>query len=282
MAKRSAIIPCCADVTNNAASGKKPGSFGLTQAYGGNPMGRPLVAEVEGQLWKNGQELNVYFLDGNSNQKDAVEAAAKEWERYANIAFKFHTKKPRNAQISVTFRRGGFSSYRGKSCEHFANRGEPSMVLQDTDERRHILHELGHALGLYHEHQNPKGKISWDRKAVYKYFKDTQGWDKDTVDINILNPATSTSVVSSFDPESIMLYAFPANLTTNGFSTEYNSKLSKTDKLYIARLYPKRPCKKCGGKGYILVKVGGAGGFPGKIGVTTIAVCTTCKGTGNN
>ena len=35
--------------------------------------------------------------------------------------------------------------------------------------RRVVLHEFGHALGLIHEHQNPKGGgIEWNRDAVQR------------------------------------------------------------------------------------------------------------------
>jgi len=47
---------------------------------------------------------------------------------------------------------------------------------------------------------------------------------------------------TAFDPESIMLYTFPSEWTTNGIATQANDVLSKTDKQFIAgaKMYPKK------------------------------------------
>jgi hypothetical protein len=105
-----------------------------------------------------------------------------------------------------------------------------------------IMHEMGHMLGMIHEHQNPQGQsIEWDNEKVYEWAKQTQGWDKQTTQQNIIDKYDISSINgSSFDPQSIMLYFFPAELTTNNVGTEQNVKLSGLDVDWIYHMYPKQ------------------------------------------
>ena len=105
-----------------------------------------------------------------------------------------------------------------------------------------VLHEFGHAIGLAHEHQNPEVGIQWNEPAV---IRDLSGppnsWDVDTIRHNVLNKYTHDQVNGTeFDPQSIMLYSFPADWTLNGFHTEPNTKLSSVDEAFAAsaRMYP--------------------------------------------
>ena len=104
-----------------------------------------------------------------------------------------------------------------------------------------ILHEFGHLLGLVHEHQNPNGNpIQWNREAVLKWALETQGWDVKDIEDNILNSENKESINgSTFDPLSIMLYFYPAELTTNNMGAQQNLRLSGKDVLWICKTYPK-------------------------------------------
>ena len=42
-----------------------------------------------------------------------------------------------------------------------------------------------------------------------------------------------------FDPDSIMLYSFPARWTLNGIATHENETLSATDRSFVAMVYPR-------------------------------------------
>ena len=73
-----------------------------------------------------------------------------------------------------------------------------------------VLHEFGHAMGLYHEHQNPNQSFTWNREVIYEYYERTHGWDAETVDGNILGKLDPSAVsASDFDAKSIMIYSFP-------------------------------------------------------------------------
>lgn len=104
---------------------------------------------------------------------------------------------------------------------------------------RVILHEFGHSLGCIHEHQNPAGKIPWNKEAVYRFYKQ-RGWNKVRVDKNLfVKYEADQTQFSEFDQKSIMLYPIPRQLTDGKVEVGWNRQLSKTDKDFIGQMYPK-------------------------------------------
>ena len=106
-----------------------------------------------------------------------------------------------------------------------------------------MLHEFCHALGMLHEHQNPRGQpIQWNMPVVYEWAQETQGWDKDTTYHNIIERYSQDQTNGSiFDPNSIMLYFYDPSLTTNHQGTRENHQLSETDKKWLSLVYPAQP-----------------------------------------
>lgn len=105
-----------------------------------------------------------------------------------------------------------------------------------------VMHEFGHMLSLIHEHQNPRGNtIQWDEDKVYKWGLETQGWDKTTTYNNIIARNKMSEINGSkYDPQSIMLYFFPAELTINNKGTNQNLRLSLNDIIFISQTYPRK------------------------------------------
>lgn len=103
-----------------------------------------------------------------------------------------------------------------------------------------IIHEFCHSLGMIHEHQNPRGEpIKWDVNAVRKWARNTQGWDDETTNTNIINRYDIDQVNGSdFDSKSIMLYFFPPILTLDKKGTNMNCWLSPTDVEWLSKMYP--------------------------------------------
>lgn len=206
--------------------------------------GRRIAAE-RAKLWKPGQTIRVRFLDGAAIQKSKVESIAHRWEQYANIRFQF-TPDPA-AEIRISFAESGSWSSIGTDALHPYFNGKPTMNYgwlkpdtRDEEYSRVVLHEFGHALGAVHEHQNPAGGIEWNKEAVYEYFTgEPNNWTKTDIDRNVLERySKDITNFTEFDPESIMLYDYPATLTLNGASTHSNRKLSAKDKAFMRQQYP--------------------------------------------
>ena len=210
------------------------------------------MALVTGKKWAVGRKLGVKFLDGSAVQRKKTQQFAETWEAFANVDFDFSAKGAAAGDIRISFvADDGSWSAVGTDCllaDAFP-KNEPTMnfgwLRDDTDDvewRRVVVHEFGHALSAIHEHQNPKGGIKWDVAAVYKYFSGPpNNWSKEEIDHNVIQKYSITQLnATTFDPDSIMLYSFPPELTLDHKGTKENTDISAGDKKFIAKMYPKK------------------------------------------
>lgn len=205
------------------------------------------MALLAGKNWLPGRILKICFLDGSQLQRKRTMAHASGWLKYANIKYDFSASRPQS-NIRISFKADpGSWSYVGTDNLGIA-KNDPTMNFgwleddtEDMEYSRVVLHEFGHALGCIHEHQNPKGGIQWNEEAVYRFFAGPPNyWSKDETYSNVIQKYSVDQLnASKFDPKSIMLYAFPGELTRSGKGTEENDRLSQTDKRFIRKLYPK-------------------------------------------
>lgn len=202
--------------------------------------GRVRAISPIGKTWMNGSTLQVRFMGGTTAQKASVREQAGWWTDHANLKFDFNNA-PR-AEIRIAFDpRDGAWSYLGTDCRSIPV-GEPTMNLGFMDGGT-TAHEFGHAIGLAHEHQNPAGGIQWNEEVVIRELaKSPNLWDEATARHNVLRKYTADQINGTqFDPDSIMLYFFPADWTLNGIATKANEVLSGIDKAFAAgaKMYPK-------------------------------------------
>ncbi len=198
--------------------------------------------------WPNGAELHIGFLDGSREAREAVAELAARWTEHANLTWKFHLgDAPRRADILIQFDSDGCTSALGTSSRYSAEVGDASMNLCHMDQRigsdrfrRVVLHEFGHALGLHHEHQNPRVQHEWNKEAVYAYYGQ-QGWTRSYVDLWVFRRISpEVADTSEYDPDSVMHYAFPPEFTINGVGFGGKNELSAIDASFIAETYPGR------------------------------------------
>lgn len=190
------------------------------------------AALFRAKKWPVGATLRVHFLGGTSAQQDIVRQFVPEWAQFANLKLNFTTAN--DAEIRITFDAAlGAWSYIGTDSLNIPV-GTPTMNLGWQDQSV-VLHEFGHAIGLIHEHQNPLGGIKWNRANVIQDLKGPpNNWDLQTIERNIFQTYNRDQLNGTdLDKFSIMMYRIPARWTTDGFSTEFNQKLSEVDQSFI-------------------------------------------------
>lgn len=226
-------------------------------------------AIVQGRTkWANGTVLHVGFFEGDAGssvlaedgtsswvswvgdeeQRDVVRSAFAEWEALG-IGLRFReVGELSEAEVRIGFLPGdGSWSYVGRDVLGIAA-GERTMNfgwdLTTPYGRTTALHEIGHTLGMPHEHQNPFAGIVWDEEAVYASFAaPPNGWDRETTFHNVLRKLDPREVEgSSWDPDSVMEYAFGSGLIVQ--PEQYRDgvfppgDLSPVDRAEVLRWYP--------------------------------------------
>jgi hypothetical protein len=181
---------------------------------------------------------NIFDTD-NTPIIDSIKKIVNERiQPLVNLKIQF-IKNPFQANIRIDFNPDiGCWSLIGTDCLNISS-NEATMNFAWFDVAT-IIHEFGHALGMIHEHQSPfNNPIEWDKEKLYDWAQETQGWDEEQTNQQIINKYNQTELNgSNFDSKSIMLYFYPPILTLNNKGTTQNVTLSALDVLWIYKSYP--------------------------------------------
>lgn len=203
--------------------------------------------------WVNGTILHYFFFSDGPNrgteaEKEVVRSAFAQWKALG-IGLDFaEVSAATAAEIRIGFVKGNGSwSYVGRDVlnhgpqKRTMNFGWDITVPGEIDT---ALHEIGHSLGLPHEHQNPHAGIVWDEEAVYADLaKPPNSWNRDKTFFNIIRKIDPDTVQGSkWDPDSIMHYPFKAGLirAPAPYDQGLNPKpgLSGRDEAWVRAFYP--------------------------------------------
>lgn len=203
--------------------------------------------------WVNSSVIHFHFLAGPTwqwpeVQKAQVRQAFARWKA-VGIGLEFvETADVTEAEIRIGFdQREGSWSYVGTDALQIPP-GERTMNfgwdLTTVWGQATALHEVGHAMGMSHEHQNPNSGLVWNEEAVYAAFAASPNfWPRQKTFDNIIAKLPGQTQGSAWDPQSIMHYPFDASLIAA--PPPYNSSgipesvvLSPTDIVWAQRFYP--------------------------------------------
>ncbi|HUJ37157.1 MAG TPA: M12 family metallopeptidase [Hyphomicrobium sp.] len=219
-----------------------------------NPLRAAAILSTQSK-WVNGTVLHYcFFTSGHfsvpKTQADAVRGAFAKWKA-VGIGLQFQEV----GQLSEAEVRIGYSTSDGSSASNVGREvlsaplNQPTTVYGWDPTTPYgsgtALHELGHVIGMEHEHQNPFAGIKWHEQAVYAAIaKPPNNWDHDTTYHNILEKLTPQQVQGSqWDPDSIMEYEFEPGLIAEPKQYDINGltppgTLSAADKQWALKWYP--------------------------------------------
>jgi hypothetical protein len=190
------------------------------------------------------RRLTVSFMEPSSTTlRNRIVSHLNAWSARCGISFAFTQGV---GQVRISLGPGGYWSYLGTDVLLIPT-NRPTMNLQgfslnasESEYKRVVRHEAGHTLGCPHEHMRKALVDRIDRNKAYVYFRQTQGWDRAMVDLQVLTPLSEASIMGTpADQTSIMCYQIPGSITKNGQPITGGTDINATDYAFMGKLYPR-------------------------------------------
>lgn len=203
--------------------------------------------------------VTVCFKGISTDLRRRIEGAARGWEfPKSSLRFDFGAEyklrdcvKGVPSDIRISSNGPGTWSLIGREADLTRTSDAQTMNFSSSTSwstmdmakfRRIVQHEFGHAIGLYHEHQNPNAscvnQLRWDLiKATFSNLSEEYLRANFTAQIS---PAVKP-YATTFDDKSIMMYDLPANVLKDGASSScfrvVNMEISRDDRAMIEQKY---------------------------------------------
>jgi hypothetical protein len=208
---------------------------------------RERIAVLTTKYWgTGGVQLTVGFLDDPpADLRARILSHMNAWSKVANVQFVETVTNPR-VRIARTPGDGHWS-YLGTDID-LIPADEPTMNLDsftmntpESEYRRVVRHETGHTMGFPHEHMRRELVERINEAKAIEYFRRTQGWNEVEVRRQVLTPLEESSLLGTphADPNSIMCYQIPGEITKDGKPIIGGLDIDELDYSFVATIYPK-------------------------------------------
>jgi hypothetical protein len=203
------------------------------------------IAVLTSKYWgPASRRLTVSFLESTpADLRARIVSHMNAWTRTGCISF---VETSGTGDVRISRGPGGYYSYLGTDILHIP-RNRQTMNLQgftmhtpESEYKRVVRHETGHTLGFPHEHMRKALISRIDPEKAYHWFLQTYGWDKQTVDQQVLTPLSEQSLMGTpADQTSIMCYQLPGSITRDGRPIVGGTDINATDYTFAGRIYPR-------------------------------------------
>jgi hypothetical protein len=175
----------------------------LVKEYDQSPIVKGIIFQrIGGENWKNASVHYTFEKDLPADTISAILDAIHIWQTHTHFQFTYIDPKNSPEKDYLLFK-----TDTGKTCASYVGRqgGAQSIILAKRCNTMNIVHELGHAIGLWHEQSR------LDRDAYVKII-----WDNidEQYQYNFNQHITDGKDVGEYDYLSIMhysAYAFSKN-----------------------------------------------------------------------
>lgn len=190
------------------------------------------------------RRLTVSFMESTpADLRARIVSHMNAWTKTGSITF---VETRGVGDIRISRGQGGYYSYLGTDVLHIPKNRQTmnlegfTMNTSEREFRRVVCHEAGHTLGFPHEHMRKDLVARIDPQKAYQYFLRTQGWDKQTVDQQVLTPLDERAIMGTpADQTSIMCYQLPGSITYDGRPILGGVEINQTDFEFVGLIYPK-------------------------------------------
>jgi hypothetical protein len=190
------------------------------------------------------RKLTVSFMEPTAaDLKTRIISHMNAWTKTIGISF-FDTND--SGDVRISREPGGYWSYLGTDILHIPRNRQTmnlegfTMSTPESEYKRVVRHETGHTLGFPHEHMRKALVARINPPKAYKWFLEKYGWDKATVDAQVLTSLNEASLMGTgVDQTSIMCYQLPGAITKDGKPIPGGLDINQTDYAFAGKIYPK-------------------------------------------
>lgn len=203
------------------------------------------IAVLTSKYWgPTPRRLTVSFMESTpADLKKRILSHMNAWNTVACISF---VSTSGVGDVRISRGPGGYWSYLGTDILHIPKNRQTmnlesfTMNTIESEYKRVVRHETGHTMGFPHEHMRKALVARIDPEKAYRWFLQTYGWDRTTVDQQVLTALDERSLMGTpVDQTSIMCYQLPGQITYDGKPITGGTDINATDYGFAGKIYPK-------------------------------------------